>query len=54
MSTDYGTDVERFNTEHNHANGCQLARTPGSDYTECDTHHVYVKHGIPLLLRTSG
>src|SRR5690349_3856399 len=48
---DYGTDVEQFNTEHNWENGCRLGRTVGSDYTECDTHHAYVKHGVPPLLR---
>jgi hypothetical protein len=47
----YGTDVERFNRDHNRANGCHLARTVGSDFTECDTHHAWVEHGVPALLR---
>ena len=48
---DYGYDVESFNADHNYENGCRLARTAGSDYTDCDTHHAYVKHGVPALLR---
>lgn len=47
----YDTDVERFNRDHNWRNGCKLGRTVGSDYTECDTHHAWVKHGVPPLLR---
>jgi hypothetical protein len=48
---DYGTDVERFNAEHNWKLGCKLGRTVGSDRTECGTHHAWVKHGVPTLLR---
>ena len=48
---DYGFDVDRFNAEHNHANGCRLGRVVGSDITECDTHNAYVAHGVPELLR---
>lgn len=48
---DYGTDVDRFNAEHSVRLGCRLGRTVGSDYTECDTHHAFVKHGVPPLLR---
>lgn len=51
MKKDYGTDVERFNREHSVALGCKLGRTVGSDYTECDTHHAWVKHDVPALLR---
>jgi hypothetical protein len=52
MTRDYGTDVERFNTEHNVKNGCRLGRTVGSDITECDTHGAWVEHGVPRLLRS--
>ena len=48
---DYGTDVSAFNRNHNSGNGCALARTAGSDYTECDTHGAYVKHDVPVILR---
>lgn len=48
---DYGTDVDRFNDEHGYKQGCKMGRTVGSDYTECDTHHAFVKHGVPALLR---
>ena len=43
---DYGTDVERFNAEHNHTEGCSLGRLAGSDYTECSTHYA-----VPEILR---
>lgn len=48
---DYGTDVKKFNEDHGVLKGCKLGRTVGSDYTECNTHHAYVKHGVPALLR---
>lgn len=51
ITRDYGHDVQRFNSDHNWLNGCELARTPGSSVTECDTHHAYVSHDVPELLR---
>lgn len=48
---DFGTDVERFNEEHNWKRGCNMSRLAGSDVTECQTHRAFVKHGVPPLLR---
>jgi hypothetical protein len=32
--------ADEFHADHNHAKGCQLARTAGSCTLECDTHHA--------------
>lgn len=48
---DYGDDVYAFNCAHGSRYGCRLARTAGSDITECDTHSARVRHGVPVILR---
>jgi hypothetical protein len=50
-SADYDYDVAAFNDDHNVARSCHLSRVAGSDMTECQTHHAYVRHGVPPLLR---
>ena len=50
---DFARDVEAFNRAHRYDYGCRMARTAGSDVSECDTHHAYVSHGVPVILRTS-